>query len=161
VLFGCPHAPAGLRWQESELRAGRNGLARRGRDDGPRPTRILTYRQWKAAQITSADGVRKLTINGKTYPWIGSVSVFWINAARATGKVSRHVYWVQVWLRKLGYYKAPLDGRWGKATQAALDNYRRHGLRWPRADWGGPIGIDSLTRLRDAAHSSLKVRKDR
>lgn len=43
VLTGCPHnSPA--RYQIDEVRAGRNGLANRGKDTGPRP---LSGRTWK------------------------------------------------------------------------------------------------------------------
>lgn len=36
TLKGCPHMTAGPRWQVTELQAGRNGLANRGKDRGPR-----------------------------------------------------------------------------------------------------------------------------
>lgn len=162
VLFGCPHAPAGLRYQESELRAGRNGLAGRGRDTFPRPARVQTFRQYMAGRYAAASGggggQASLLIMGKKYEPISTVSLWWVNYALRTGKFSRHIYWLQVWLRKAGYYHAVLDGKPGKVTQAALDNYRRKALGYTAAQSKGPTGLGTLQRLRDSANSSLKLR---
>lgn len=53
VLVGCPHVSSGAAHQVAEYRAGRNGLAGRGRDDGPRVT-IRTWREgitWMQSQL--------------------------------------------------------------------------------------------------------------
>ena len=53
VLIGCPHVSSGAAHQVAEYRAGRNGLAGRGRDDGPRVT-IRTWREgitWMQSQL--------------------------------------------------------------------------------------------------------------
>lgn len=155
VLFGCPHAAPGLRYQESELRAGRNGLVGRKRDDGPRPGRIKTFKQYMRDKYTS----EKLVIGGKEYTPIKSVSAFWINESRRLKNLSRHTYWLQVWLRKAGYYLAPLDGKFGPVTQAALDNYRRKHLGLKGKDATGTVGLFTLTRLRDQAKSGLATRE--
>jgi hypothetical protein len=157
VLFGCPHMASGLAYQESELRAGRDGLAMRRKDihAAQRPRPIRTYRQWKNL------GKDTLTIGGKQYPNIAYVSAYWVNNRRKTGKMSRHVYIVQVWLRRLGYYKGPLDGRWGKVTQAAIDNFRRKHLGLTGADALGAVGLYSLSKLRDAAKSPRTVKEGR
>lgn len=61
VLVGCPHLSSGAAHQIAEYRAGRNGLAGRGGDDGPRVT-IRTWRDGptritpKTAVTTSTTG---------------------------------------------------------------------------------------------------------
>jgi hypothetical protein len=157
VLFGCPHATPQLRFQESELRAGRNALANRRSDREPRPARIRTFRQY----MRDTYGTRKLIIGGKAYKPISSVSVFWINESRRFRTFSRHTYWLQVWLRKAGFYLAPLDGKFGPVTQAALDNYRRRRLGLTGKEATGTIGIFTLTKLSGEAMTALDVRKGR
>ena len=158
-VSGCPHMAAGLRFQDSEYRAGRNGLANRRKDRFPRPDRITTYAAWRRRRIAAAKAGDKLLIAGKEYPNIGAVSVHWVNRARKTKGRSRHVYIVQVWLRKAGTYKGPLDGKFGASTQAALDNFRRKRLKWSAADSVGPLGISSLRALRAAAKSTRIVQE--
>lgn len=152
LVFGDPTMASGLRFQESELRAGRNGLAGRGRDTGPRPAKIVTYAQWKRAQITKANTDSKILIGGKTYSPITSVSASWINRS-TSGVVSRNVYWLQVWLRRAGLYKGPLDGKKGKMTMAAVAAQRK---KW---GWGPNkyVTPEFLKKLRTQANSSLKV----
>lgn len=158
VIVGCPHLAGGAKYQVSEYRAGRNGLANRRRDTGFGGYRQRTWPEYKRlARLEKLHRTGKaLVIRGKAYKPITVVRVDAINKNRAArgAYVSRHVYWLQAWLRKAGFYKAPLDGRWGKVTQAALDNYRR-ARKLSRT--AGSAGIDSLTRLRDAAGSKLKV----
>jgi hypothetical protein len=151
ILFGCPHAHPSLRYQESELRAGRNGLAGRGRDNQWRPGKIRTYRQWKAAQGPSP--IQKLL---KRKP-LKRLTVEGINNARKGGYLSRYTYYVQKYLRTAGFYKSPIDGRWGQVTQAALNNFRRS-LGWPEKDCVGPIGISSLTLLKRAGKGGKPIR---
>lgn len=157
VLFGCPHAPAGLRFQEAELRKGRNGLANRGRDTGPRPSKILTYRQWKATQ---AAAVKKgyIRIGSTVQKDLVRMSVGTTNRCRARRIHARETWYVQRWLRTTGHYKGTIDGRWGPVTQAAFDRFRR-GLGWPARDCIGPVGLSSLTRLAKAAGSTKPVIK--
>lgn len=54
ILIGCPHVSAAAARQVVDHRAGRNGLANRGRDRYPRPRLLLTWRQalgrWRAQQ---------------------------------------------------------------------------------------------------------------
>lgn len=72
--------------------------------------------------------------------------------ARKNGNTSRYTFYAQSWLIALGYYKGAADGRWGKVTQAAFDNFRRNiKPKWPESDCVGPPGITSLTLLRNAA----------
>ena len=112
-----------------------------------------------------ADGLKPkpapsgLVIQGKGYTPISYVSVFWVNANRAAkGKyVSRHVFWVQTWLHKVGLYAAALDGRWGAATQAAIYTYRRR-LGWNVADSTGAVGLSSVTKLRASAGGGIPVK---
>lgn len=158
-VVGCPHMASGLKYQESEYRAGRNGLANRRKDRFPRPKKITTYAAWRRAAVAKAKAGDKLLIAGKEYPNIGYVSVYWVNRARKLKARSRHTYLVQVWLRKAGTYKGPLDGKWGTSTQAALDNFRRKRLRWPAADSVGPLGIGSLRELRAAAKSTRIIQE--
>lgn len=160
IVFGCPHMSLGLAWQESELRAGRNGLAGRGRDPHKslRPSKIVTFRQHMAAKY-KAPAKKSLIIGGRKYTPITTVSVKWINRARSANPkyVSRHVYWLQVALRKAGFYKSTLDGKWGKVTQAALDSYRRNRMKLSGSAATGSIGYGSLSHLFKATKSSLKV----
>lgn len=154
VLFGCPHAPPGLRYQESELRDGRDGLVGRRADIHRklRPGKHLTYRQWKTAQGPTP--IHKLLARRP----LKALTVAGTNKARRGGYLSRHVYYVQKYLRAAGWYKSPIDGRWGHATQAALNNWRRS-LGWPEADSVGPIGMTSLTLLRKAGKGKKTIKE--
>lgn len=158
VISGCPHLAGGAKYQVSEYRAGRNGLANRRADDGPGGYRQVTWKSYKEAVRLAnlAKSGKVLVIMGKPHKPITTMSVKWVNVGRASGATSRHVYWLQVWLRKVGYYKGPLDGRWGKVTQAALDNFRK-AKKLSRTT--GSVGIESLTLLHDLAGSKLKVAK--
>jgi hypothetical protein len=154
VLFGCPHMHSGLRYQESELRHGRNGLAGRGRDTfrNLRPRNPITYKAWKAKQVDVTAKVRRIL---KKTP-LETLTVAGINRARRGGWTSRYTYYVQKYLRNAGFYKSPLDGKWGQSTQAALNNFRRS-LGWKEADSIGPIGMTSLTLLRKAGKGSKRI----
>lgn len=160
LVFGCPHMAPGLKYQERELRATRNGLAGRGRDTDPRPSKIITFAQWQAAQHAAAnakaDG-KTLLINGKYYTPITTVGVKWVERSRTAGSFSRHTYYVQAWLKKLGYYVSTLDGKWGKVTQAAYDNFRSKKLGLKGADAKGSVGKASLTKLASLAGSKMTV----
>lgn len=163
LVFGCPHMASGLKFQESELRADRNGLANRGRDPHKalRPAKILTFKQWVKAEHDKANAAagKTLIINGKRYKPISSVNVKWIADARKAKVtyVSRPVYYVQSWLRKLGYYKSTLDGKWGPVTQAAFDRFRSKTLRLQGSDAKGAPGVYSTTQLGKRAGSKMKV----
>ena len=151
IVLGCPHVSPAARDQQAQYQQGRNGLANRGPDDGPR----VPYITWAAAHKALAG----VTIQGKTYPAIAHVSVFWTNAARAAkGRyVSRHAYYVQSWLHKTRFYNAPIDGRWSAATQAAFDRFRAN-LGWKGSDIVGPVGISSMTKLRAKSGTGPTVR---
>lgn len=152
VRIGDASAARGARSQVEDYKAGRNGLANRGRDDGPR-VGVVT---WEASKYNPANAPKPYVINGKEYKPLRTVSVFWINANRATFRatkktpISRHVHRLQVWLHKggKGYLKAKPTGRWDAETQAALDEFRSRHLRWPTSDATGPAGISSLTKLK-------------
>jgi len=111
---------------------------------------MQTWEKYRAAH-------REIKINGKIYPDISSVSVLYINDNRKSGAFSRNIWYVQTWLRKIGRYKGPLDGKWNKDVQAGLDAFRKS-LGWSAADSTGAIGITSLTKLRDKAGSKKKLK---
>lgn len=170
VICGCPHASPGAKYQVSEYRAGRNGLANRGNDDGPR-VGYTTWASYNRAQKVKAAARAKalaaakrrakppapIVIGGKKYPGISAVSVHYVNKSRAASAFSRHTWYVQRWLSKLGLYKGVPDGRWNDATQAAFDRFRA-GLGWKGKDITGPVGLKSLGLLNDKARSSLPVK---
>ncbi|MET1006940.1 MAG: M15 family metallopeptidase [Propionibacteriaceae bacterium] len=119
----------------------------------------LTLRQ---KSLVNGDG--KVTIEGKIYDDITTVSAEVINEAKLTGNMSRHVFRMQVWLRNVGYWpkggNLRLDGRWARTDpdrgaevlQQAIDTFR-----WDhRAELGisdraaaqGTVGPASLSLLR-------------
>lgn len=51
IVIGCPHASSGAKDQVDDYRAGRNGLANDGRDDGP----DVPYITWKQAMTKYSD----------------------------------------------------------------------------------------------------------
>jgi hypothetical protein len=169
VRNGDSTASWGAKAQVTAYRNGRNGLAGNGRDDGPG----AVYTTWSKSPYNPANkpkAVRRAkpyVIQGKDYaPWDGPLYATSVNKARAASRagkpyVSRPVHRLQLWLRNPksgGYYKGPADGLFGPQTQAALDNFRRHKLGWSKkTDYQGPIGINSLTRLRDTVKSGYKV----
>jgi hypothetical protein len=115
------------------------------------------YMTWELYKVNhKAKG--KFTISGKKYTEPASISVYWINAARKNHHMSRHVYIVQVWLARLGFYKGAKNGVWNPDTQKALDNFRRS-LGWKGADITGPIGLSSLQWLRMKAKSTRMIRE--
>lgn len=164
IIAGCPHVSRDAAFQVSEYKYGRNGLAGRGRDDGPRvgfvTWPVAARRVASLSPLTSKPLPKTMKINGKTYPAVNVVSVYWINANRANGGryVNRHVARMQGWLMVTGHYKSKRDGHFGPKTQAALNAFRRS-LGWRGTDITGPVGIRSLTLLRDRAHSKLSVKK--
>jgi len=101
----------------------------------------------------------KLTINGEQYPDIAGISAYWVNKARASGKLSRHVWYVQKWLNKvMGGTDVKPDGRWDRGTQALFDRFRREKLHQHGADATGRVGVWSLGKLNDMARSAKPVR---
>lgn len=107
---------------------------------------------------------KTIMINGKEYPDISSVSVFYINESRKNKTFSRHTYFLEGWLTELGYNSdGKNNGEWSDELQADLDAFRWDnrkalGIK-TRADAGGSVGIYSLTLLRDKAGSPRKVRE--
>lgn len=154
-VLGCPHASLGLKFQMSEYYAGRNGLASRARDLEYRPPVIRTFRQYMAWKYATS----YVWIGGSKYTDVKTVSVAAVNGRRFKTGVSVPVYWVQVWLRKLGYYKSPLDGKWGNATQAAMNNFRYYKLGLRGSDAQGSVGLYSLTQLAKRAYAKKAVVK--
>lgn len=173
-IVGCPHMSSGLRFQQSEYYAGRNGLAGRGRDTEWRPSTINTYRTWQSHQGVPMKPSKKpskktLMISGRWYEPISTVGARWVNREvtkyrRGTRRqLTREVFYVQTWLRKLGYYKSTLDGLWGKVSQAAYDLFRWNnraalGIH-NKAGASGTAGTASLTLLRNRAGSKMGISK--
>lgn len=157
VLFGCPHAAGGLKSQERQLRDGLNGLKSRRADPHRRlrPDRIVTFKQWSAARAAAAPPTYVVLANGVKLR-DRRMTVVAANVARRKGKRSIYTYWVQTWLRRLKFYPAVIDAKWGPVTQAALDNFRRS-LKWPEKDCIGPLGVTSAARLAKAAKTSKPV----
>lgn len=54
---------------------------------------------------------------------LAAVDVDWVLARRKTQIPSRHVWFVQAWLRTTGHYTGTVDGIWGKATETAWDGF--------------------------------------
>jgi hypothetical protein len=145
----------GARAQEAAFRNQRDGLA------GNRPyPRIGKYASQTWEKYQAGQAGKKIKIGGKYYPDIASVSVYYINSSRKTGKFSRHVWYAQRWLAALKFYKAPADGKWGPKTQAAMDAFRRS-LGWKGSDTTGAVGMTSLTLLRNEANSKKKLRTEK
>lgn len=144
-----------------------NGLANRFGDDGP----YVPYYTWSTSpynpkNIPKPKPKPTVTINGKTYPDISSVSAAWINESRKHKTFSRHTYYLEGWLTKLGYNSdGKNNGKWSAGLQKDLDDFRwdnRKALGISnRAGAGGSVGIGSLTLLRNKAGSKRKVRKDK
>ncbi|WP_269304945.1 endonuclease/exonuclease/phosphatase family protein [Aeromicrobium sp. HA] len=63
LLSGCPHLAGQARSQQADVRAGRNGLANRGRDTGPRPLSGRTWQQGIAWAKKRRKPLRILTWN--------------------------------------------------------------------------------------------------
>lgn len=152
--------------QTFSCKAGRNGLAGNGYDDGPK----VGWTTWANSKYNPSNGavlkpvaVKYLTINGKKYRDVTAVSVNQINRCRAHFWFSRHVYIVQAWLKKLGYNPGPLDGKMrpGGQTQKAYNQFRwnhRESLGiTAKKGATGPVGKASLTLLRNRADSNRKV----
>ena len=148
IICGCPHASSGAKFQVSEYRNGRNGLANRRSDDGPR-VRYITWANWikkyprpkpkpkpKPRPVVKRV-IKPITINGKKYPGIGHLSIRW--------------------LKRLGHYKGARDGKWSPDTQIALDAFRAS-LGWTGPDITGPPGVPSVTVLAKKAGSKLTVK---
>jgi hypothetical protein len=125
------------------------------------PSRVVRCTRTKL--VTAAPTLKPLVIMGKRYDPIDSVSVAWVNDARTSGKFSRHVYYVQVWLNRVLPSLDPLveDGYWGPATQSSYDAYRRSVLKLTGEDALGEVGFTSLSKLNDAAHAGIAVREEK
>lgn len=170
VIRGCPHLSSGAAYQQSEFVNYRhNGLAGRGRDDGPAVDvpRWSTYqaarqKAIKKAQDIAAEKAAKVkALNKKllTYtftdpktkkklPGITAVRLIFIAQNRASGGkgFSRHVYVVQGWLVRLHFLEAKYrDGRWGPVTQKAYDKFRAK--HWADGRTTGAPGLGSVQRL--------------
>jgi hypothetical protein len=144
----------GAKNQEKAFENKRDGLA----GNGPYP-RIgkYAYQTWeKYVRAKEPSSKKTFTINGKKVPQIKSVSVAWVNEARKTGAASRHVFVVQSWLRRLGFYKDARDGKWGPSTQLAMDEFRKS-LGWD--DYEGAVGLSSLQWLRLKAKTTRLIRE--
>jgi hypothetical protein len=166
IQNGITGLSAGAAGQLAAVKRGRNGLANSGRDTGPLvldaagkkwPTWATSIHNPANKPETLADVIIRLGP-------LTDVSPFAVNAARGTGKPSRHVAIMQHWLN-LALPDKPLDvdGVWSAKgpTQDKLDQFRRS-LGWVGADIGGPVGAHSLTELHNmpavAATNPLPVR---
>jgi hypothetical protein len=102
---------------------------------------------------------RKITINGKQYDDISGVSTYYINKNRDGKHFSRHIWYTQRWLNKVMNGKnIPEDGRWGRITQGLFDRFRREKMHLHGNDAKGRVGVRSLGKLNDMAHSAKPVR---
>jgi hypothetical protein len=156
IICGCPHAARGAKYQVSEYRAGRNGLASRRRDDGPRPG-YVTWAAYKREHLAKAKAAPKRAVKAKvTKPARPAPMV--INGKKYNGLAVVTVANVNKCLAKLGLYKGKRDGLWGPETQAGFDRFRA-GLGWKGKDITGPVGLKSLGLLNDRAHSPLPVKE--
>ena len=143
---------AGARAQERAFRNRRDGLA--GNRAYPR---IGSYANvtWES-YLASKNARHKIKIGGKWYPDIGSVSVGRLGLAWRGTYVSRNVYYVQIWMRKLGLYKLAVDGTAGPKTRAAYDQFRRS-IGYSGKDATGLPGMASLSALAKRAKSTKKI----
>jgi hypothetical protein len=93
-----------------------------------------------------------IKIGGRLYPDIRAVDVSQTNRARQQKYLSRNVWYVQEWLRICGYNSAASTGVWSARTQSDYNRFRKaHGYNG--ADALGPVGLESLTKLRDRAQA--------
>lgn len=97
VLNGCPHnGPA--RYQIAELAAGRNGLANRGKDTGPAPRQLRTWKdgiKWAKSQAKTAAAAKPVayrTTEFKVYEQNckGATSGFIKRAPLIAARLDRH-----------------------------------------------------------------------
>lgn len=119
------------RWQVDEYRSGRNGLASRSADDGPRIT--LIARQYPPLPYVSLENIRKQALNGGP-------------------RVLRGVRRVQRALNAALGLELPVDGKFGPKTKKAYAEYER----FIGGDGDGIPGKYSLTAL---GAGRFKVRK--
>jgi hypothetical protein len=103
------------------------------------------------------DRLPKIIINGKEYDDITTVSAAGVNLARDTGAFSRHVWYVQTWLRKVVASTGPENGYWEPETQQAMNAFRTS-LGWTGADVIGSVGLASLDILARKAGALKPVR---
>lgn len=144
---------AGAAAQERAFRNRRDGL----RGNRPYP-RIGGYasRTWESYQRSKKG--RQVKIGAKWYADLTSVSLYHLRNAWAdkTPGVSRNVWYVQLWLRDLGYYRAAVDGICGPKTRAAYDAFRTKTLGLKGADATGAPGWWSLRELARRAKTRKK-----
>jgi hypothetical protein len=167
IRVGDPSASRGAKAQVADYEAGRNGLANRGRDTGPRVFGVKGEKFPTWAQSIHNPANKPLTLEDvvKDLGAVADVSVDACNKSRANKTLSRHTAVLQQWLN-LAMPEQPLDvdGRWSPAgpTQDKLDTFRKS-LGW--TDYQGPLGIHSLTELRDTdavkATNPLPIRETR
>lgn len=145
----------GARYQVSAFRAQRNGL--RSNLRYPRIGKYA-YRTWEGYLASRPKPkpvlkpLPKVSIGGKMYADVRYVALTRIRQARVLKARSVHVWWCQMWLNRLGFYKAARDGRWGPVTQKAWDAFcRSEKIRGNGPDW------TSLRALARAAKTNKPI----
>lgn len=101
-------------------------------------------------------GAKQISIAGKLYDDVETVSLHYVLDSRKSGAFSRHVYYVQVWLNAVKAGRLLADGHWGTKTQAAYDAFRTNVLKYKGDDAKGEPGLTSLRALSDKAGTSFK-----
>lgn len=140
VLIGCDHLTTGASRQVVSYRAGKNGLANNGADQGPRVT-ILTWEQALAASKIYKTSVAKLIANAKS---------------KAPRKSSNDVIRLQRLLKHAGYMSSGSAkaerGKYGPLTRAAVRKAQK-AAGYPQQATGY-IGIRVLTWLAKRAEGT-------
>lgn len=105
----------------------------------------------------------RIKIGSRLYDDIRTVAAKWVNREIIkfqNGKptqVTREVFYVQSWLKKVAMYTGALSGHWDQPTQRAFDRYRTERMDLEGSDAEGTVGVTSLSHLRSAAKSKKKV----
>jgi hypothetical protein len=113
---------------------------------------------WEAYQASKKGP--KIKIGNTWYPDIGSVSLPMLVKVWRSGSLSRNAWYVQWWLRDLGLYKAPVDGRVGPKTKAAYDAFRSRVLKLHGKDATGDPGYQSLSAPQSAGQDTQETSRE-
>ena len=147
VRCGSGYASYGARQQVVQYKNRQNGLANRRADTEP----WQGYYTWDTSKYNPKNKKETIQQLLKRMP-LEVVRVYWVNQARSKKNLSRHVYYIQIWLAELGYYKSPCDGKWGPVTQAAYNAFRKKN----KMTATGAIGIKSASLLKKQYEEKTK-----
>jgi hypothetical protein len=121
-------------------------------------TGIASDHNWRRGTFVAVDGATPTDVNMpietaeiqslfKTLGPLSRVSLKWVNIRLNDSNVSRHVFWVQHWLRALDLYRGVIDGYGGPVTLGGLETFRRsHALKMGTK--AAPITMETLQALR-------------